>query len=917
MKTAIVFTVAVGLLAISAAAMSQTAKPNASAIFEMARIADEKPVYSQDFESESTVDPIQLWYEAPAAAKGSVVSKGVDKAVGFDGSAASYRVELSFDPGNYGGIYLRFPVSIPVWSDMKLQWRIKAESEPKISLGYRHGLSSGVAGGTDGNCTYGVKVKDADKDGWELWQASIVSSKTNPAEYISGISLYVETSEIPAPTKAVFHIDDIRIVGRLQSGWETEWKNVWTYYTVYAEKEQRESAQRRLVTLRSWSEALAKREAALQSPEDASPMLQEQFEGAAGKMTAALAEARPLVEAVEDGLEASGRFSANVHAAELKLMDASYWMDVGESCIPYAKVQKNSDVITYTLDPTQSYEILPSGPTAHIDEQAYNGWDEVAGYYQSPAVLPNLKPVPAKASSSLVGQGARGTYVPFSFAIETQEKLEDLTFTVGTLSSGKNKLNAKADIRVVAPVYMPVGSGKEPQLRNVMLVHDSDFVRTVGKAEGYNRFKDAKKPVDAAAMQPITIEADQARQFYLLVKVPADAKPGIYQGLVSGKAADGTKMSFALKLEVLPFKLEPTPNAYSAFNESFIADAATVEQLGVGFEKKTFEQINQDFLSQAEHGFNTLHLKNGYVPRSKGDRRDRSPLEAGNSWNFADFDQMLDAAVKAGLSRSPFCWESSHGVNLATDPRPFYANTTEQMVASINAIVPALVAHCKQKGYPSPALFGADEFTGERLMGMKPGYEAVKKAGGLVTIACYSDFFGILGPDLVQPILLGGVTDSETERIVRTVQSKGLQVWIYNCPASNVYGAPSSIRRRYGLAMWRNGENGVANWAYDNISVGYANLATSERPVYCYAFPTWSGRPIDTLTYEALREGIYDTRYMATLEKALAVARKSGKSPALVGEVDNWLKSFSVNDDLGKVRRRMADYIVRLQKARG
>ena len=894
-------------------AREKVSAPNAPAIFEMARIAKEDTVYEQDFEDEKTVVPIQVWYNAPSGNKGRLISKGVDHSEGFGGSGSSYRVEVAFEserPKEHGSIYLRFPIGVPVWSDMTLHWRLKIEDEADTGLGYRHGFSHGVAGGTDGHTMYGVKVEGEDEDGWELWQASIVCGKVNPAEYISGVSLYIE---VTAATRGVIHIDDIRIVGRLQSGWEEEWKKVWEYYTIYAEKHQRADAKKRLTSLRSWSKALMKRQAALREPSGASSMLLAQYRGAVERAAAPLAAAMPLVKAVEDGLESNDRFTANVHAAELKLADARYWLDVAESCAPYVMDQKDASIITYTVELTQSYEVLPSGPKA----QAYSGWDEVAGYYENPAILPDTKPVPARAGKRLESFGVRDVYVPSSFAVSTERRIEELTFTIGEMSAGGETLGGAVDLRVVAPVYMPIAPGMEPRLRNVMLVHDADFVRAVGKAEGYNRFKNARMPDDAATMQPITIEAGQTRQFYLLVKAPSDARAGTYAGTVSGNAEGKTVLTLDVKLEVLPFDLEPTPFAYGAFYESFIADGAPVRELGVGFERKTFEQIEQDLLSQGEHGFNTLNLRGAWLG-ARPDEQDRT-MYKGEEGSWRDFDRILDAAVKAGLTRSPFVWVS-HPVRIATaithglPERKDLPQNTEEMVAWIDAFVPALTARCEEKGYPSPALFGADEYTGERLKAMKPGYEAVRNAGGQMVIACYRDFFGILGPDLVLPMLLGGARDPEGERLVRAVQAKGGEVWIYNCPAANVYGAPASMRRRYGLGMWRNGENGMHNWAFDDFDGGYANLAVRKRPVYCYAFPTWSGRPIDTITYEALREGIYDTRYMATLEKRLKEARDSGNAGELVARVEKWLDTFSVNDDLQKVRRQMADFIVALGK---
>ena len=196
---------------------------------------------------------------------------------------------------------------------------------------------------------------------------------------------------------------------------------------------------------------------------------------------------------------------------------------------------------------------------------------------------------------------------------------------------------------------------------------------------------------------------------------------------------------------------------------------------------------------------------------------------------------------------------------------------------------------------------------------MKPAYEAINKAGGIATSACYSDYFSILGRAMTLPILFGGVTSPSTKKIVRATQAAGNEVWIYNCPNTSMAASPSVYRRRYGLSLWKNGENGAVPRAYQNIGT-YNFAERNGQKVFCFAFPTWIGKPIDTIIYEAYREGIYDTRYMTTLEKYLKQAKEKGLSPEVVARVEKWLATFSVNDDLQQVRRQMADYILDLRK---
>ena len=68
-------------------------------------------------------------------------------------------------------------------------------------------------------------------------------------------------------------------------------------------------------------------------------------------------------------------------------------------------------------------------------------------------------------------------------------------------------------------------------------------------------------------------------------------------------------------------------------------------------------------------------------------------------------------------------------------------------------------------------------------------------------------------------------------------------------------------------------------------------------------------------TYEAWREGVYDTRYVVTLQKHLALAKQEGVASQLVAEVQAWLATFSVNDDLQESRRRMAEVTAQLHSA--
>ena len=284
-----------------------------------------------------------------------------------------------------------------------------------------------------------------------------------------------------------------------------------------------------------------------------------------------------------------------------------------------------------------------------------------------------------------------------------------------------------------------------------------------------------------------------------------------------------------------------------------------------------------------------------------------------DGWDFSELDKHLAMARRAGLTRSPFIWLGSailFGIGPAGENKTVPQDINE-LKEYIDQYVTAVNRFCRSKGYPQPAFYGPDEASGERLIAVKPAYEAINKAGGIATSACYSDYFSALGTAMTLPILFGGVTSPSTEKIVRATQAAGQEVWIYNCPNTSMAASPSVYRRRYGLSLWKNRENGAVPWAYGDMGT-YDFAERNGRQVFCFTFPTWSGKPIDTIIYEAYLEGIYDTRYMATLGKYLNQARQAKAAPQLVSEVEGWLASFSVHEDLGKVRRKMADYTVKL-----
>jgi hypothetical protein len=83
----------------------------------------------------------------------------------------------------------------------------------------------------------------------------------------------------------------------------------------------------------------------------------------------------------------------------------------------------------------------------------------------------------------------------------------------------------------------------------------------------------------------------------------------------------------------------------------------------------------------------------------------------------------------------------------------------------------------------------------------------------------------------------------------------------------------------------------------------------------CYTYPTVDG-VVGTLQWEAVREGIDDMRYLATLRATIEAARRSGneQAKAYAEATVKWVAGFPINRDLQECRTEIVQRILRLHE---
>lgn len=165
----------------------------------------------------------------------------------------------------------------------------------------------------------------------------------------------------------------------------------------------------------------------------------------------------------------------------------------------------------------------------------------------------------------------------------------------------------------------------------------------------------------------------------------------------------------------------------------------------------------------------------------------------------------------------------------------------------------------------------------------------------------------------------------------KMVQTKGLRTagtrdWWY-WPASNEN--PLQNRLDSGYLLWRANLYGAflpayqapfGSDPYDETSQGAPAFLAAYRP-QMLTYPAQDG-VIDTLQWEAVREGITDVRYLTTLYTALRECKDAHIQKPLVAEAEAYAKTFLGNplvgrpeSDLDTARTRIATYALRLRTA--
>lgn len=442
-------------------------------------------------------------------------------------------------------------------------------------------------------------------------------------------------------------------------------------------------------------------------------------------------------------------------------------------------------------------------------------------------IFPNHDVSQERPIAELNIKAARNEYEPATFVIYAKDDLKNLSVECTHLR-GQNGLSfskENIDVRIVKvwkqfpPTIRVKENDKQILVPELLVKDDIIDIQDVWKDNIYSPpfFPDEVRT---------NIPKHTSKQFWVTVKVPEDTKAGLYKGDLRILVGGSTVKTISFKLEVLPFVL-PKPNkTYVIYFRGRISPNGTKEYVPKSIYISQLKDIK-------EHGFNGITVYETSL---------REVEEAYRRIKSVGFEGPVVQMV--AFMRQP-------GANLA----PF-------------------VKVAGKFGY-LPFFYGQDEPNNENRMKMHiTKSREIHKVGGRVVTAITKKWNEKL--DTSEP--LDWVNFSLTSNLIPRVKKfQRIETYYWQ-----IWTEVPTLHRLYsGFFLWKSGYDGVFPYCYQAF-YPVSPYKTDVRPprnykVFNVTYPAQE-KPISTLQWEAIREGIDDVRYLTLVKNLIDKAENLGKA---------------------------------------
>lgn len=477
---------------------------------------------------------------------------------------------------------------------------------------------------------------------------------------------------------------------------------------------------------------------------------------------------------------------------------------------------------TQKKDLTPGDDRQPPTPTAA---------EAAAGFlaFQRPYTQPVLyKAVPQREEivSALTVSACRGEFEPITFSLYPLRNLESLRVTAGALKGPADSTIPAAAIDV----------------RKVSWQSDWKNPREFEAKEHLLRHFDS-----------LALAQGRSKRFWLTIEVPQTTPAGEYRGQVT-ITADGAATRLPLTLEVLPFELLP-PEGMGYFMYYPGMKSATFSN------PEFFRKTVQD---QRDHGMTTFSIYNWVKVEDPKTRKARIDLDTKVADNYGvTYAAMMDTLSEAGFGKNVPLFDV------------YSMHYGPELIVQLDKT-------CRKRGWPEVLFYIEDEIEyPERIARARKTLEGIRKISPEIKTTTALGQKGAAALGHMYDVWIG----CSTPEMIKKCLDMGKDPWTYSCRADYDVG-PAFERTFFGRFAWKIGLKGVGLWSYaeDNSFFdrfgrkrGYGDFEFTPEWKHQYGHVYFeNGEIVPSVTWEAVREGIDDYRYMLTLKK-LAETSESSK----------------------------------------
>lgn len=460
-------------------------------------------------------------------------------------------------------------------------------------------------------------------------------------------------------------------------------------------------------------------------------------------------------------------------------------------------------------------------------------------------------------------------------AFATPGEYEPLTFTVHPLKDFAGAQVVVSDLKAATGAPIPASN---IEIRRAKFMRARPNYTVVLQ---YRMVPDALMPYNPA--EPLT--AKENATYWLTVRVPENAKPGMYKGAVTVTPAGSTPHKLPLVLRVLPIKLQEDPaKIYGIYYRDPLDDWYNArDEVSKAFYLRKSDWEMQDLVA---HGTRNVTTSLWAAPEKAGEpgkftfNFDLMQMKV-DRWRKYGFRFPLVLGVNSdGIYRKYANAEVGlHSANVKLPP-PEYGQELTRMCQAIEA-------ERVKRGWPEFLYYPVDEPSAspDSIAFMIETLKAVQAAGvrTYVTADPTVEGFAPLKPYIdvwcTQPFL------PSREEILKDEAQRKVDYWCYpnHVNGENDHTTVNGARMTYGFGFWRSGFTALIPWIYRSDSGNPWNYLDGTYSDF-FNRTEDNGRPIPVEMWEAYREGYDDYRYVYTLKQMIDAAKKQGGKAGRVAE---------------------------------